>query len=612
MRKYIFLLILFILIINEIISQELIIAPGVYYQKIEQPYLISHIAIIDFPNNNIDIQCVLAKDQVLGRERLSSIAVRNLADLAINGNFFYFDTGEPIGLLVSNGELIRLPIKRGTFGITYDGRAVIDIFNTTISITIDGKSIKVDDLNTPRGGNQIVLYTKRFSKSTMIQKDAFAGINIIIESYDKLPFNGEITGKVVNIEYGVLSSNIPDNGFVISLGGLALKYLPLFSIGKEIKIKVNSEPKILLKEAVSGGPILLKNGENVLGKTNELPLDKNIIDGRHPRTIIGTKQDKIYLIFIEGRKEKSQGVTLKEATEFIKNLGIENALNLDGGGSSNMIIWGNSIESNEREIASALIIKNILPITSPKYLTIIPSEDIYISKEESKKISLILQDENYHKLDIDLGSLTWSISNPIAEFNKESMEIKPKDVGEGKLSISIGGIMLERNIIVYEDVIYINFENEIDWKIKGINYDPLYTTYTISKDIFVEGSKSLSFSYKTTTGNSYIYLEINKPISPKATKISLNIYGDNKNGWLRALFYDSNEKPYVLDLTQYKGINWEREWRLIEKNLNEIKPLISSWNFPPRYPLKLYAIYIVFLNNEGIEGKIYIDDVRIY
>ncbi|MGB9856652.1 MAG: phosphodiester glycosidase family protein [Dictyoglomaceae bacterium] len=611
MKRLLKVFLFLIFLISSGFSQEINIAPNVSYQKIEKEFLTYHMVIIQFPNSNIDILSVLAQDQVLGKEKLSSIAKRYNADLVINGNFFDLNTGEPVGIFVSNGELVRLPIKRGAFGVTYDGRAVIDIFETSIKFKIDDKIVKIDNLNSPRGGNQAVLYTKKFAKTSIIQKNALAGVNIIIETQESLPFHGKIAGKVINIEYGVLSSNIPENGCVLSLGGLALRYLPLFTIGKEIEIIVESKPTIPIKEAIGGGPILLKDGEIVLGKTNEISFDRNIIEGKHPRTVVGIKQDKIYLFFIEGRKEHNPGMSLREVAELLKTLGIENALNLDGGGSSNMIIWQEPVVNNEREISTALILKNITPFTSPKYLTLFPQEDIYLQKGEKKKISLLLQDENFHKLEIPLSSLTWTLSNPIINFNLETMEIEALESGESKLSINIGDLKVERNIFVYPETFIEDFEVDKNWKITGRNFDLIFTTYTLTNEKFYEGSNSLSLSYKTLDGDSFVYLELNIPLSPKASRISLKVLGDNKKGWLRALFYDNNGKPYVLDLTPYKGIDWDNEWRTIEKEFSELKPLISSWNLPPVYPLKLHSIYIVFLNAQSTEGKIYIDDLKI-
>jgi len=60
----------------------------------------------------------------------------------------------------------------------------------------------------------------------------------------------------------------------------------------------------------------------------------------HPRTAIGIDSDtgKILLVVVDGRSEFSSGYTLVELAELMVQLGAEEALNLDGGGSSTMAV----------------------------------------------------------------------------------------------------------------------------------------------------------------------------------------------------------------------------------------------------------------------------------
>lgn len=59
---------------------------------------------------------------------------------------------------------------------------------------------------------------------------------------------------------------------------------------------------------------------------------------RHPRTAIGTdKRGNVYLIVVDGRSEgNAEGVTITELTKICAWLGLTDAINLDGGGSSTM------------------------------------------------------------------------------------------------------------------------------------------------------------------------------------------------------------------------------------------------------------------------------------
>jgi lysozyme len=82
---------------------------------------------------------------------------------------------------------------------------------------------------------------------------------------------------------------------------------------------------------------------------------------RNPRTLIGQKADKtMVLVVMEGRSSTSKGVTGDQSADIMLGLGCINAINADGGGSSEMIVDGKIVnqlaDGAERKIGSALIV----------------------------------------------------------------------------------------------------------------------------------------------------------------------------------------------------------------------------------------------------------------
>ncbi|MXV49353.1 phosphodiester glycosidase family protein [Pedobacter sp. HMF7647] len=61
---------------------------------------------------------------------------------------------------------------------------------------------------------------------------------------------------------------------------------------------------------------------------------------RHPRTAIAKKGNKTYLITVDGRNDNAAGMSLYELEKFLKWFGANNAINLDGGGSTTL--WVNA------------------------------------------------------------------------------------------------------------------------------------------------------------------------------------------------------------------------------------------------------------------------------
>lgn len=82
------------------------------------------------------------------------------------------------------------------------------------------------------------------------------------------------------------------------------------------------------------GPNLLMNGENSQLEKN--PFNSN----RHPRTAIAIKNNKLILLTADGRHSNASGLNLTELANLFRWYGCEEAMNLDGGGSTAMYISG--------------------------------------------------------------------------------------------------------------------------------------------------------------------------------------------------------------------------------------------------------------------------------
>ena len=95
-------------------------------------------------------------------------------------------------------------------------------------------------------------------------------------------------------------------------------------------VSTRTEPSI-----IGSGPMMLQDGQRIDMGTGAFVIL------RHPRTAIGTSGNKVYLVTVDGRsKGNSLGVNLNELANILKWIGAENALNLDGGGSTTMYIEG--------------------------------------------------------------------------------------------------------------------------------------------------------------------------------------------------------------------------------------------------------------------------------
>ena len=85
------------------------------------------------------------------------------------------------------------------------------------------------------------------------------------------------------------------------------------------------------------------------------------VDRRHPRTAVGVTADNVLLLVeVDGRSGLSQGASLDELAAIMKQEGAVNAINLDGGGSSTMVVQGSVVnapsDGRERPIADGVLV----------------------------------------------------------------------------------------------------------------------------------------------------------------------------------------------------------------------------------------------------------------
>ena len=95
-------------------------------------------------------------------------------------------------------------------------------------------------------------------------------------------------------------------------------------------------------QVLSFGPVLLEDGEISVGENDEVGMAM----ASNPRTAIGYLGNNHYVCVVsDGRTSESAGLSLYELASFMKELGVADAYNLDGGGSSTMVFKGEIINN---------------------------------------------------------------------------------------------------------------------------------------------------------------------------------------------------------------------------------------------------------------------------
>jgi hypothetical protein len=118
-----------------------------------------------------------------------------------------------------------------------------------------------------------------------------------------------------------------------------------------------------MRTAVGGGPVLVQNGEVKITNEEELKFTGKAINDKHPRTCMGYTNDGYLIIMvIQGRFPGiAEGASLEQQARLLIDVGCIEALNLDGGGSSCMLVNGKetikpSDKGGERPVPAVFII----------------------------------------------------------------------------------------------------------------------------------------------------------------------------------------------------------------------------------------------------------------
>ena len=124
------------------------------------------------------------------------------------------------------------------------------------------------------------------------------------------------------------------------------------------------------REAIVSGPVLLEDGVPVDYENDGSRSYRRFYDHRHPRTLLGYTADGVlYFIVVDGRfPAQADGMTIFELEVLCQSLGLYEALNLDGGGSSTLWARGSGVlnhpydnklydHEGERTVPNAIIVK---------------------------------------------------------------------------------------------------------------------------------------------------------------------------------------------------------------------------------------------------------------
>ncbi|OGH97636.1 MAG: hypothetical protein A2104_09775 [Candidatus Melainabacteria bacterium GWF2_32_7] len=330
-----------------------ILAKGITHKKIKR-YLhgkpaILNVIIVDSKNNNT-VKPSYGSYFLNALNNVKEITHLEDAIAGINASFFKPDSGIPLGTSVIDKKVITGPLyKRVALGITSDKKYYMQKIDIVGNINIGEKTkLSLFNINQPVFSKyRFTIFTDQWGRSTPKTSNNY--IHAAIKN-----------GKIKNLKTSSIS--IPKGGFVI-VG--PHKLFPKV-IGKQDEItysvKLIPDKWNDMQYAIGGGPFLVKNGKKFIDRQN---FTSAFLWTKLPRTAIGyTKAGTLVIVTIDGyEKGITDGATMSELSQIMWDYGCYNAMNLDGGTSTQMVIKGKLV--NYSKIKDGYKVTNALVIIAP-------------------------------------------------------------------------------------------------------------------------------------------------------------------------------------------------------------------------------------------------------
>lgn len=289
---------------------------------------------------------------------VATLVNHDQAIAGVNGDFFDIgDTGASLGIGVDRSDgLLKGPVSGWNAAFWVDAAGVSHVGSLAVKTKVkQHRNWTVDALNPPSvldGG--IAAYDERWG--------AIKG--------DRVTDGQTKHVRVVQVRGGRVISNRTSMPKYLKIKG---KVLIGRGAGADKLARLRVGYKSGVRSSIAGSPPVAITGNKalILGGIRQVIDDQEM----HPRTAIGIDHDtnRIFVVVVDGRQSFSRGMTMVELAQLMSDLGADDALNLDGGGSSTMLapdaagvmsVRNSPSDGHLRKVANGLVLDYVAGTTT--------------------------------------------------------------------------------------------------------------------------------------------------------------------------------------------------------------------------------------------------------
>ena len=301
----------------------------------------------DLSNPNVDMRVAKAGNVIKKTATVTNLSKTNSKEgsqyfVGVNADFFDMSNGQPLGTNVLNSEVYNLPGNANWTEISFDASKTPRIGDLKFSGSVkkaDGNFYEVSTINSGRLENYLVIFSEKFGSSTGANQWGIEVVAKPVEANATIALGKSVKMKIVGSPATEGNMAIPSGGYVLSGHGAAKTFLETLTDGDEIEVSLsatnsNGEP-INPVWAVGGCPILLKDG--IVQDTEKAEIISHL-PSKEPRTAVGydATGTKVVMMIVDGRSDISDGCRTKILADIMREAGCSDAMNFDGGGSTEM------------------------------------------------------------------------------------------------------------------------------------------------------------------------------------------------------------------------------------------------------------------------------------
>lgn len=440
-----------------------------------------NIVTADLNEKDVNIIFSKAKDTVKKTDTLTQQIQReifkgNNVVAGINADMFNMSTGFSTGPQVKDGAIIAAHNTRSeekiypVFGIDKSKKAFIDNIYLNAKLTTgNGSSTDIDNINRMPAKNTLVINTYQLNESRKLDFSSFAStgaLTIVRGIPSQIMLGQEYEGTVETIGEGNKEILLEEDFIVLASNGTKTDWVKAnIKSGDKIKIKIDyNRPGI--QEVLGGYSYLIKAGRVLTSQEMiKAGASSSLVTARKSRTAVGiTADNRVIAITSDGgtpSKGVSDGVTLAEMAQIMKDNGAIYAMSLDGGGSTQMNVKLNG-ENNLRIVnrpsdgGQRAVTNGILFVStsdrSSKVGNIHVEKNIVIYKNSQFKFRITGTDSNYNPINLYNANVKWTVDSKLGTIDTTGLFTSGSKMTYGNINAEWSGAKGQGTIYVVDDV----------------------------------------------------------------------------------------------------------------------------------------------------------------